>query len=383
MTLTMDILTKVKARLLTTHAFWAAFIYNTPLVADPTVPTAATDGRRVLYNPAFLDRLGSAKLVEFVLMHELAHIMFLHVPDMRRMPNPDKANIAMDHAINLFLKAEGFTIWDRAHCDPQYTGMAWTQIYPLLPDPPPQPQGGGGDGEGEAGDGVGGGFGRDVRPGDGADAAGGMSEEARYELQREIQGRVAQAWAVAKIAGRGSAALEKLIDQMLQPEAAWYDLLADFLLKVVPTDESWLRRNRRYRDVVLPGRHGVAMGEIVIIGDASGSMTDRDEARILTEVTSIRDLVHPERVRVVWCDTEVTSEQVFEDGDEIVLRPTGGGGTDMRVALDHITQYNPIVAVLMTDGYTPWPSQAPEYPLITCCTSSQPVPFGQVVRVTA
>jgi hypothetical protein len=47
----------------------------------------------------------------------------------------------------------------------------------------------------------------------------------------------------------------------------------------------------------------------------------------------------------------------------------------------HVMQYDPTLAILITDGYTPWPETDPPYPLIVLCTTNAPVPIGQVVRV--
>jgi predicted metal-dependent peptidase len=82
----------------------------------------------------------------------------------------------------------------------------------------------------------------------------------------------------------------------------------------------------------------------------------------------------------LWSDTEVASEQFFDDGEAPVFIPRGGGGTDMRVPLAHATQFEPEVVILITDGYTPWPAREPDYPLIVVCTTNAPVPVGKVIR---
>jgi predicted metal-dependent peptidase len=69
--------------------------------------------------------------------------------------------------------------------------------------------------------------------------------------------------------------LERLIDGVLNPPLPWPDLLREFMTNIVHSDENWTRRNRRITHVVLPGNLSEAMGEIVLIGDTSGSVGAR------------------------------------------------------------------------------------------------------------
>ena len=123
------------------------------------------------------------------------------------------------------------------------------------------------------------------------------------------------------------------------------------------------------------------MGEIVVIGDTSGSITNEEIGKVIASVEDIAASTRPERVRLVWADTEVAGEEVFENGEPIDAHPKGGGGTDMRVPLAYVEQYSPDVVVLITDGYTPWPDSDPAYPLIVCCTTKVDCPVGRVLRM--
>ena len=183
------------------------------------------------------------------------------------------------------------------------------------------------------------------------------------------------------MAGKMPGSLERFINEVLNPQVPWQDYLREYMTKVTKADESWNKRNRRFSDVYLPTRHSERMGEIAVIGDTSGSIGHHELNKVGAEIRGIADDCNPERVRVIWADTKVASEQVFEDGEALLFQPTGGGGTDMRVPLDHVEQYNPEVVVLITDGYTPWPTEEPPYPLIVVCTTNAPVPIGQVVRI--
>lgn len=353
-------LDKAKAQLLSKSPFFATLMMGTPLIKDDSIPTAATDGRKIFYNPDFIDGL-SIDVVQFVLAHELGHMMYEHIS---RLGARDHRlfNMAGDYVINLLLKDDSFTLWDNALHDDQYRGMSTEQVYrKLLENPPPQ---------GQQPD-----FGGDLKEPEGGDAAKSQNATA-------IRQRVAQAANVARMAGKLSAGLAQLVDDVLNPKVRWQDLLRDYMTRSAKDDESWGRRNRRFNQVYLPARYSERMGEIVIIGDTSGSIGQEELNQIAAEVNAIAEDVRPERIRIVWADTKVAGEQTFEVGEKIEFKPAGGGGTDMRVPLEYVRQYDPEIVILATDGYTPWPDVEPEYPLIVCCSTNTEVPIGSVVRLS-
>ena len=371
---TFSKLDKAKAQLLSKSPFFATLMMGTQLIEDPDILTAATDGAKIFYNPEFIDGL-SIGVVQFVLAHELGHMMYDHVG--RKGPrNHRRWNYAGDYVINWLLKEDGFEIWDQAMCSKDYADMSTEQVYSLLEQEAEEKKGQGAPGDGEEGQGKpnGNGIGDDLREPAGGDAAKAGNATAMRQ-------RVAQAANVARMAGKMSAGLAAFIDEVLNPKVSWQALLRDYMTRTNKDDESWSRRNRRFGQVYLPARFSERMGEIVIIADTSGSIGQDELNQVAAEINAIAEDVRPECIRVIWADTKVANEQTFEIGEEITFEPAGGGGTDMRVPLEHVAQYNPEIVILITDGYTPWPAGEPEYPLIVCCTTNTTVPIGSVVRL--
>lgn len=386
----MNLMAKAKARMLINNVFFATLVLSTRMEENRSIPTAATDMIKIMYNPDFIAGLDDPDVVTFVLAHEVMHIVLKH--GIRRgSRNPSRWNIACDFAINLMLRKSGFKIWDRCYCDDKYDGMSAEQIYDQREQEREErrKKGGGGD---EPGKGRG-------KPGQGTadngsneeddDALGGdvmepenLDPETRATIERAINQKVAQATSIARMAGQLPGEIERLVDGILNPPLPWQQLLREFATQVSHNDECWAHRNRRHQAIYLPGKFSLNMGEIVMIGDTSGSMGDDVFAQIGAEMNEIVEFVHPERVRMIWADDdECSREEVFEDGDTIVLHPKGGGGTDMRKPLKFVEKYDPIVVILITDGYTPWPSEEPPYPLIVCCTTEMDCPVGNVVRM--
>jgi predicted metal-dependent peptidase len=211
------------------------------------------------------------------------------------------------------------------------------------------------------------------------EGAGDPASEAK--TRRGIQQKVAQAANIARMAGKLPGSLERLVGEILDPQVPWSHLLRDYMTRVTKDDEQWNRRNRRFQSVYLPARHSEKMGEIVLIGDTSGSIGNDELCKYMAEAGAIAEDVHPERIRILWADTRVAGEQVFEEGMPIEPKPKGGGGTDMRVPLEKAVEYQPECVVLFTDGYTPWPDVEPDYPLIVCCTTDAQVPVGLDIRI--
>ena len=380
-------ISKAKARLLMEHPFFATLLVRTQVIITDEVQTAATDGTRHYYNPTLLEQ-STVEEVMADLAHESCHDAFLHSVRIGDR-NPEIANYAMDYAINPVLEAAGFRAPKGGWLiNEKYKGWYWERIYDDLRRNPPPPQQGGaqgkaGDGPGKPGQGPGGQSIRlygDVLPSPGKTPA----EIAQAEQNAKI--RVATAANMARMAGKMPADLAALLDGLLESRVPWTDVLRDKMLKVIKSREAWVRRNRRFKNIYLPTRHEKKMGPIVFSTDTSGSMWGKggDLDKVCSEMAHCANQTRPSSIRVIWGDTRVSSEQVFESYDEFdfkALKPTGGGGTDMRVILNHAEQYEPQVVVLMTDGYTPWPDHEPPYPLIVLCTTDVEVPWGEVIRI--
>ena len=361
----MNKIQKARARLLFSQPFFATMLLGTPCVEDRTIPTAATDMKRIRYNPDFIDGLDLDQ-VQGLLVHEVMHIAFEHGFRLHGR-NHKVWNWACDYAINLIIIDAKLKLPPDCLLDATYCGMSADQIYEKLVREAKKRKA---SGQGDPKDGIG----QDLQePGIGV-------EEAAVR-QRQIKQQVAQAANMARMAGKLSGSLEAFMDAILNPVVPWQALLRDYMTRVSHDDETWSRRNRRFSDVYLPSRHSLRMGEALVYRDISGSVTHEEQGKTLGEIGSIAHTVRPERIRVFAWDTELKHEDVFECDEEPVVQMMRGGGTDMRTALEHARQYDPQVVILITDGHTPWPTCEPDYPLIVCCTTMVDVPVGLVVRV--
>jgi len=73
----MKRLSKAKTSLILEHPFIGSVALNMPMTLSDEVPTAATNGKRVLYNPEFIEPLTDEEL-KFLVAHECMHPMLEH-----------------------------------------------------------------------------------------------------------------------------------------------------------------------------------------------------------------------------------------------------------------------------------------------------------------
>lgn len=374
----LSVYEKARSRMLISHPFFATMLLSTPSIPNSQIETACTDMVRIWYNPDFIESL-SVKVAMFVMAHEAFHILLKH--GLRQgFRDPQLANIAMDHAINLQLKKYGFEVWEHCCCDARFAGMPWEQIYKILKKeeqakPKPQP----GDGESQGMDAKGRPLPRKgqgmPRTGKHRDPIGNDCRAPEHagpdeirQIESRIDAQVVQAVQQARMAGAMPAGMELLVEGIVRPPVPWYEVLRSFMLQTVRELENWSRPNRRIPS--LPSYFNPGMGKIGLIGDTSGSMLgDRIFAQIGAEITEFNTVIKPEQTIVVWADySECSHEQVFEPGDEVVLKPRGGGGTDMRLPLRYMEKHEVAVCLLVTDAETPWPDTETPFPLIVLTT---------------
>ena len=130
-------LIRARVRLLLSYPFFGTLCLRLKLIPGD-LPTMATDGARIVYNPTFVDKLRPAEL-EGTFAHEVMHCALAH-QCRRGERDPRLWNEAADLAINPILIANGFTLPAGALIDPAFANLSAEEIYARLV----QKSGGGG-----------------------------------------------------------------------------------------------------------------------------------------------------------------------------------------------------------------------------------------------
>jgi len=349
------------------------------------VPTAATNGWDVKYNPSFVEQhMKSDPELRFLILHEAQHKAYRHLQvwHVLHEENAQLANIAADHFVNLSLvdsdAGEGFIKMPALGVQPdaKYRGWSVKQIFEDLKA----------NGEGQ---GQGDGDGMDEH--DWENATSGdptKDQEKANEIQRAIrQGEIVR----RKMAGKGAGDKDGVFGDLLQPKIDWKKVLRDFITETCAgrDESSWSKPNRRFisEDVYMPTMLGTTMTELVIGFDTSGSIFGGTEMDMFaSEIKKIIEDIKPTKVHVIYWDTEVAGHQTFDEGQFAVqnLKPKGGGGTDGSVLFDYLRdkRITPQAIVQFTDGYVgDWGNT--NVPTLWAVSSDLVAPFGTTIRIEA
>ena len=325
------------------------------------VPTAATNGRDEYYGRAFVDGISDAQL-RFVILHECYHKLFRHLTTWKHLHDEDHrlANMACDYVINLIIRDEnpdGFVeLFDWICIDDAYAGMNAEEVYNILKQKRQQQQQQPQDGDQDGGQG--GGQEDGVLDDHDWEGAQEMSEEEQGELAEQIDNAIRQGAITAGKMGSGG---NRAIDSMMQPEVDWVDVLREFATETCRGRDysTYARPNRRY---LASGRYmpsGVSehVGELVISIDTSASIGQPELTKFLSEVQGVVENVNPEKIRLLYWDTKVCADEVYE-ADEVErliesTKPAGGGGTEISCVNKYLTeeQISPQAVIVFTDGY--------------------------------
>jgi predicted metal-dependent peptidase len=196
------------------------------------------------------------------------------------------------------------------------------------------------------------------------------------------------------LAGRMGASIPRVIGDLLEVKVDWREVFREFVQSAMrgKDEYTWRKMNKSYlaNDMYLPSIHSETMGEVVVAIDTSGSIDNEQISEFASELASICETCNPDKVRVLWWDTKVHGEQVFEGNYNDIakmLKPQGGGGTHVGCVSDYMIKnsINAEVLVVFTDGYVEnspkWEVSTPAMWFVTQNSSFVPPAGGRCVTV--
>lgn len=352
-------ITKARTQLLFKNFFFGRLALYLKLKENSTIPTAATDGKYIHYNPQFLLSISDDQARSEV-AHEISHCMLNHLTR-RGGRDPRIWNIAADYVINLILKKAGFQLGPDWLLDDKYDGMSTEQVYELLIKnaPPPNPK-----------------FTPcDLLPPEGS------TVEAK-QVEREWQIAVIQTAIEAKRQGSVPCGLERFLDDLVHPKVPWRNALSRFLNQTTKDDYTWTRPNKMFvsQNLFLPSIRSENTGHIAAVIDTSGSISQQVFTAFISELSGIMAQVRPEKLTVVSADAAINHIDVFARGEPIEVKMYGGGGTDFRPAIKHFADDPPAALVYLTDLEGPC-GDDPGFPVLWCCTTDKVGKWGQTIKL--
>lgn len=367
-------------------------------VPAPGLGTLGVDSKlRLFYDPDIEGKWTIDELVG-VMAHECHHVLRDHA---HRMPPEGKSNRGLAHTWNLAgdaeinddlvdsgipmpkrttnpetKKEEGFVLPKDIPAD---NGLTAEEYYLLLKQKQEEEGNGNGNPEGEGNPAAGncGGIADgddDGTPGDASGVEG--VESAEGEIIRRQTAKDIQDY--AKSRGSVPAGLKRWADETLDSKVPWQQELAAIVRNAYAqakgkVDYTYRKPNNRR----MSGQGGFVMPSlyqpqpaIAFVVDTSGSMGQRELASGLAEINGVlKAQGASQNLTVLSVDAEVHKVKKVFSARQIESLP-GGGGTDMRVGIAEALRRKAEVIIVFTDGYTPWPADAPRVPVIVCLTHS-------------
>lgn len=410
-----------RMRILCNHGFYGLLLMHLTYSLDETVRNAATDGKRILFHPDFLNRLTDREL-DYVMMHQVAHIALQHCMRGTQL-EPELFHTACDIVVNSHLLQEAGGDLDSISLQPDGPGIhtvpdgsegylyTTEQVYEML-----QKQASSGSNGSKTSQSALSSFNsnKNFLPGSNSgnipksptpdSSVNRWDDHTLWTLSQEDDTlhfvwthRVREAaQSIEKRAngiGHSPLLVQRLLQELRSAQTDWRVILNDFIQEEI-TDYSFTPPDRRFDDspFFLPDFNdkSTVVKNILFMIDTSGSMSDEMITAAYSEVLGA--LVQFGGKLEGWLgffDAEIVPPQPFSDESELkIIRPAGGGGTSFEIIFqyvaDHMAQDPPASIIVLTDGYAPFPPQAlaQNIPVLWLLNneSVQP-PWGKVARI--
>lgn len=309
------------------------------------IPTAGVDGKGTMYyNPEFILGLTTDEIV-WLWGHEIGHLIFEHVA-LKGKRNHTLWNMAGDYAINLILEKDnvGKRIENTLFED-KYEDWTASAIYEdLMKDAKSNMEKYNGDGNAN---------------GDDHGMWGELTEEEQQKVGKQWrQAAVAAAHAAKQQGGEVPEGFRHLISDLTETKIRWEDIVRERIRSFNKEEVSWSRVNRRRTlgEFNYPGKKPGEKVEFMVAIDTSGSFSQEDVTKAMSEVYGATREFSEVTVRVIQWDTRVYGDRTFtqENSDEMVnYQIEGGGGTDFNCVINYLrdNHIEPSQLFVFTDLY--------------------------------
>lgn len=372
------------------------------------IPTVAINAEGIVYyNKKFIDSVSDNDLL-FIFYHEILHLVFQHFWRIQGR-NPYVWNLAADLKINYCLSyvpdlrvpESAVTVFNFENKIDDVESKTTEQIYDELIKTFPMIQ--------------------NIEVSIGADGTikiKGLQEKQASKLTNQIKeilersiydivegikemkegkvdsnkclkdwiGRVEAAKSIKK--GNFSTGMEREFKALDYPEIPWSRVLRQRFLKTQLT-RNWKRISKRYLPDYFPGLVKRKNLKAICAIDTSGSMTDEDLTKAISEIYSLAGSFKTFNFGIVFNDLKVWDYVEVTDKNKSRIRnlkPKGGGGTDFRPVFELIKEkFKDKIdsLIFFTDGYGDFPKTKPSYSTYWVTRSSDVEwPFGTVLRLS-
>lgn len=411
-----------RMRILCNHGFYGLLLMHMIYSIDEGCETAYTDGERIAFSPTFLEEL-SDKELDFVMMHEILHVVLQHCLRGEDKDN-ERYNIAADIVINSTImhenddKASSITLskyGESMHIAPDgKEGYFYTaeEVYEMLQSR--QKNFDSGNKKSKKAGNVGSKKGRAEKVQQSrkdmnkpvAKRWDDHSQWGKFEEDSKLRDvwvkNFAECCEAIKVRdasnNRGTLPMfaQRMLEKLKKPQTDWRTILNDFIQEEI-CDYSFSPPDRRFQDspFFLPDFNEMGkndnVSDILFFIDTSGSISDNDMTTAYSEIKGAIDQYDGKlKGWLGFFDAAIIEPKPFSSFEEfIVIKPAGGGGTDFQIIFEYVDQHmkdkEPNCIIILTDGCAPFPKEelANDIPVLWLINNQDVTPpWGKVARFT-
>ena len=369
-----------RTRILVKYPFYGLLLMHVGFGVDFKCSTAYTNGRKIVFNPNFLDELTDSE-VDVVMLHEIMHIVLKHCFRGHGL-NAERYNIACDIVVNsniMYSSGLGIeTIALKSDTDPWRLapngkeGYLYTaeEVYAMMSKTAS------------------------------ANKQTGIDDHEHWDrvpmdddLEELWDKRVIEAAEMSQKQGGGGLPhqVERKLDEIKNPKNDWRTILANFIHEEV-NDYSFSPPDRRFEgDFFLPDFNDVEISvkKILFMIDTSGSMDKKMITGMYSEICGAIEQFNGKLTGWLgYFDSSVVPPQPFNSYDELkVIKPKGGGGTSFKVVFDYVKKNMkddlPSAIIILTDGYADFPKEKDtmDIPVLWVINTDVKPPFGRIIKI--
>lgn len=346
--------------------FMAHVCANLVVEADDNIPTAVTNGIKILINPKFFMDLDKEQRA-FLLAHETLHIIYMHALR-REFRDPKKFNHAADYVINLQLVNQGFKFIEGGLLDSKYHGLSTEQVYKLLED--------NNDNSGD-----------DNTLDNDIDYQDNPIETE--EIENQVKNIIVSAAQSARLKNSSDSipdSIQRMLEDLTKPKINWKIVLRRFMQALDNQDYTWRKPKKRTlpHNFYLPSLYTEGLSKITFAIDTSGSIDEKQFNQFLSEIYAVMKQFKPKIIDVIQFDHELQSHDTVKslyDLKRIVFK--GHGGTEPDVALEAFNQTDSKALIVITDGEFTKPQVIVKRPVIWAVFGNKEfqAPYGSTIHL--
>lgn len=374
-----QLLTKAKSQLTVKHPYFGMLASRLKHEPNETINAYASNGKRFLYNPDFLQRC-SLEEIQFILTNCVMHHVLAH--QQRRLNRKGALwQLATDFAINNILEQNGLHIPQGANYNSEFKKMYAEEIYDYLKE------------EFYSGvdafdDAIQNDIPENIQIGDSQEKDDSKAFANTDAIEEDLDPQNESNWEYAasvaqEVAQRKSAmpsGMQRLAKKVKSTGVDWRFELYNAINRHMRNNYAFMPPNKKHiwRGVALPSLSSDTLSLCVAV-DTSGSINDELLSAFMEEFKVIMQNFPAVKIELIIADAKVHAHYTFQGGEKMDFPLKGGGGTDYRPVFDYIDANLPMSTMLLyfTDGDGWFPKYPPSYEVLWALSRKAKVPFGR------